>query len=63
LVNDIKEISSYQKYIREIKTSGILQKIFQDEFHEIGKSLNKTYINKGEETKKKKIRKKILYTT
>lgn len=30
LVDDIKEISSYQKYIREIKTSGILQKIFQD---------------------------------
>jgi predicted nuclease of restriction endonuclease-like RecB superfamily len=30
LVEDIKEISSYQKYIRSIKTSGILTNIFKD---------------------------------
>jgi hypothetical protein len=40
-----------------------LKNIFQEEYKEIGKSMNMSYPNKWEDAKKKKIRKKIMYTT
>ena len=39
-----------------------LKNIFYEEYNEIGENLNTTYANKSEEMKKKKIRKKIMYS-
>jgi hypothetical protein len=39
-----------------------LKNVFQEEYKEIGKSMNTSYPNKLEDAKKKKIRKKIMYT-
>ena len=44
------------------KIYDFLKDIFQKEYSEIGENLNTTYLNKGDQVKNKKIRKKIMYT-
>ena len=44
------------------KIYDFLKNIFYEEYNEIGENLNTTYANKSEEMKKKKIRKKIMYS-
>jgi hypothetical protein len=44
------------------KIYDFLKNIFIQEYFEIGENLNTTYTNKNEEVKKKKIRKKIMYS-
>lgn len=44
------------------KIYDFLKDIFQKEYCEIGENLNTTYLNKGDQVKNKKIRKKIMYT-
>ena len=45
-----------------LKIYDFLKNIFYEEYNKIGENLNTTYSNKSEEVKKKKIRKKILYS-
>ena len=45
-----------------LKIYEFLKNIFYEEYNEIGENLNTTYTNKNEEMKKKKIRKKIMYS-
>ena len=44
------------------KIYDFLNEVFQKEYSEIGENLNTTYLNKGDQVKNKKIRKKIIYT-